>query len=157
MSCNQKKYHRGFTASSFDLLHAGHIMMLREAKSICDYLIVGLQIDPSIDREGKNKPVQPFMERFIQISAVKYVDEVIPYKTEQDLRDLLIHLPIDVRILGEDHYGKKFTGWDLEEKGLHAIYFNRRKHNWSTTNLRTGVYNNYINNGKYENEFSTMV
>jgi len=138
----------GFTCSTFDLLHAGHIIMLREAKSVCDYLICGLQIDPSVDRPEKNPPIQSFMERYIQLSAVTYVDEVIPYATEKDLYNLLVHLPIDVRILGEDHYGKEFTGKDISH---HRIYFNKRKHDWSTTNVRQKVYDKQVNFGRWEN------
>ena len=100
----------GFTCSTFDLLHAGHITMLEEAKRHCDYLIVGLQNDPTIDRPEKNQPVQSIVERQIQLSAVKYVDEIVIYNTEQDLIDLLLTLPIDVRILGDEYKNKDFTG-----------------------------------------------
>ena len=93
----------GFTCGAFDLLHAGHIVMLEEAKSNCDYLIVGLQTDPSIDREEKNKPVQTVYERYVQLNAVKYVDEIIPYDTEQSLLDLLQSQKIDIRFIGEDY------------------------------------------------------
>lgn len=125
----------GFTCSCFDLLHAGHILMLREAKSVCDYLIVGLQSDPTIDRPSKNKPVQSLFERFTQISAIKYVDEVVVYDTEADLVNLLWSLPIDVRIVGEDYKNKDFTGKLIG----HEIYYNSRKHDFSTTNLRNRV------------------
>ena len=125
----------GFTASTFDLLHAGHILMLREAKQVCDYLICGLQIDPTIDRPQKNKPVQSMMERYIQLQAVQYVDEIIPYETEQELIDLLTHIPIHVRIVGEDYYGKEFTGKDLGIK----LHYNKRRHNFSTSGLRQEV------------------
>ena len=127
-----KKYKIGFTASCFDLLHSGHITMLQEAKSVCEYLIVGLQIDPSIDRPEKNKPIQTLMERQIQLNAVKYIDEVICYSTEYELLHLLSALPIDVRIIGEEYRGKKFTGYDFPIN----VYFNKRHHNWSTTRLR---------------------
>ena len=100
----------GFTCSTFDLLHAGHIQMLRDAKEQCDYLICGLQIDPSIDRPEKNAPVQTIVERYTQLSAVKYVDEIIPYQTESDLEDILNMLHINVRILGEEYKDGKFTG-----------------------------------------------
>ena len=99
---------RGITASSFDLLHAGHILMLREAKSVCDYLICALQTDPTIDRPEKNKPIQSYMERHIQLSAVKYVDEIIPYATEEEWLALLNNLPVHIRIIGEDYRGKDF-------------------------------------------------
>ena len=124
----------GVTASAFDLLHAGHILMLREAKSACDHLIVALQIDPTLDRPDKNKPVQSYMERYIQLSAVKYVDEIVPYNTEEELLVLLQHLPIDIRIIGEDYYDKEFTG-----KNDVKVHYNRRRHNLSTTNLREKV------------------
>ena len=127
----------GFTCSSFDLLHAGHILMLRESKQVCDYLICGLQTDPTIDRPEKNKPVQSMLERYIQLQAVEYVDEIIPYETEQDLIDLLTHIPIHVRIIGEDYYGKEFTGKDLG----HRLHYNKRRHNFSTSGLRQEVSN----------------
>lgn len=121
----------GFTASCFDLLHAGHILMLEEAKTVCDYLIVGLQTDPSIDRPTKRKPTQSIVERQIQIAAVKHVNQVIIYETEQDLLDILTALPIDIRIIGDDYRGKDFTGKHLNI----PIHYNRRTHNWSTTDL----------------------
>jgi len=125
----------GFTCSTLDLLHAGHIMMLKEAKSICDHLIVGLQTDPSIDRDWKNKPVQTLFERFTQLQACKYVDEIVPYTTEKELMDILLSYPIDVRIIGEEYRDKQFTGHDL----VMAVHFNSRKHSFSTTNLRKQV------------------
>ncbi len=130
----------GFTCSTFDLLHAGHILMLAEAKSICDYLIVGLQIDPSLDRpEVKNKPIQSVVERFVQLSAVKFVDEIIVYQTEKDLEDMLMFLPISLRIIGEEYKDKEFTGKQIcEDRGI-RIYFNQRKHSFSTTELRKRV------------------
>ena len=106
----------GFTCSTFDLLHAGHIVMLKEAKDNCDYLIVGLQTDPSIDRQDKNQPVQSVYERYIQLRAVKYIDEIIPYDTEQSLLDLLEATQIQLRFVGEDWTDKHFTG-----KGLHEV------------------------------------
>ena len=110
----------GFTCSTFDLLHAGHILMLAEAKQVCDYLIVGLQTDPTIDRpETKNKPVQSVVERFVQLSAVKFVDQIIVYQTEKDLEDMLMFLPITVRFIGEEYEGKDFTGKQIcEERGI---------------------------------------
>lgn len=130
----------GFTCSTFDLLHAGHIIMLKEAKSICDHLIVGLQTDPTIDRpDTKNKPVQSIVERYIQLQAVKYVDEIFVYSTERDLRDLLLILPINVRILGEEYEAKDFTGKDIcFHRGI-ELYFNKREHSFSTTELRQRV------------------
>jgi len=130
----------GFTCSTFDLLHAGHILMLAESKSICDYLIVGLQIDPSIDRPNvKNKPVQSIVERFVQLSAVKFVDEIIVYQTEKDLEDMLMFLPITIRIIGEEYKDKEFTGKQICEQRSIQIYYNQRKHSFSTTELRNRV------------------
>ena len=132
----------GITFSTFDLLHAGHIAMLREAKSQCDYLIVGLQSDPTIDRpDTKNKPIQTMFERYLQIKAVEYVDEVIPYQTEKDVIDVLQTLPIDVRILGKEYKEKDFTGKDVcNQRGI-ELYFNTRDHRFSTTDLRKRVNN----------------
>ena len=125
----------GFTCSTFDLFHAGHIMMLKEAKTQCDYLIVGMQTDPTIDRDWKNKPVQSVFERFTQLQACKYVDEVIPYATEKELIDILCSYPIDVRIIGEEYKDQQFTGYELPM----AVYFNTRRHSFSTTELRKRV------------------
>ena len=130
----------GFTCSTFDLLHAGHILMLAEAKSVCDYLIVGLQLDPSIDRpDTKNSPVQSIVERHVQLSAVKYVDEIIVYQTEKDLEDLLMFLPITIRVIGEEYEDKNFTGKNICEQRNIKIYYNQRKHSFSTTELRNRV------------------
>ena len=132
----------GITFSTFDLLHAGHIAMLREAKSQCDYLIVGLQSDPTIDRpDTKNKPIQTMFERYLQIKSVEYVDEVVPYQTEKDVIDILQTLPIDVRILGKEYKEKNFTGKDVcNQRGI-ELYFNTRDHRFSTTDLRKRVNN----------------
>ncbi len=132
----------GFTCSCFDLFHAGHIMMLKEAKSKCDHLIVGLQTDPTIDRPEKNKPIQSVVERFIQLEACKYVDEVVVYATEKDLLDILYSYPIDIRIVGEEYRDKDFTGKDLEHI---EMYYNSRKHSFSTTELRGRVIERYKN------------
>ena len=130
----------GITFSSFDLLHAGHIKMLEEAKTICDYLIVGLQIDPSYDRPTKNKPTQTIVERYIQLKGVKEVDEIIPYYSEEDLMDILKSFVIDVRIIGDDYKDKDFTGKAYcEEKGI-EIYYNKRDHRFSSTDLRKRIY-----------------
>ena len=130
----------GFTCSTFDLLHAGHVMMLREAKSVCDHLVVGLQVDPTIDRpQSKNNPVQSLVERYVQLKAIEYVDEIIPYQTEQDLEDILQMYPIDVRILGVEYREKEFTGKDIcRQRGI-DLYFNKRDHRFSTTDLRKRV------------------
>ena len=126
----------GFTCSTFDLFHAGHIMMLKEAKHQCDYLIVGLQTDPTIDRpDTKNKPVQSIFERFVQLQACKFVDEVVVYATEKDLRDILLSYPIDVRILGEEYKDKGFTGCEIPME----FYYNQRRHSFSTSELRQRV------------------
>ena len=129
----------GFTCSTFDLLHAGHVQMLREAKSQCDYLIVALQFDPSIDRSEKNSPVQTIVERYTQLKAVSYVDEIIPYGTEKDLEDILEMYPIDIRILGEEYRDKDFTGKDICRKRNIQLYFNKRDHRFSSSDLRKRV------------------
>ena len=125
----------GFTCSCFDLFHAGHVMMLKEARTQCDYLIVGLQSDPTIDRAEKNKPVQTLLERYIQLEGCKYVDEIVPYSTEKELMDILTSYPIDVRIIGEEYRDKQFTGFNLSM----SVYFNSRQHSFSTTELRQRV------------------
>jgi glycerol-3-phosphate cytidylyltransferase len=132
----------GFTCSTFDLLHAGHIEMLREAKSTCDHLIVGLQVDPSIDREEKNSPIQSLVERYAQLDAVKYVDEIVPYSTENDLQDILSMYPINIRILGEEYRTKDFTGKEICKSRDIQIHFNKRDHKFSTTDLRKRVCDN---------------
>lgn len=129
----------GFTASTFDLLHAGHVSMLREAKNQCDYLICGLQVDPSIDRPEKNSPVQTLVERYTQLSAIKYVDEIIPYQTEDDLLDILNMVDIDVRIIGAEYKDTTFTGRATCAKRGIEIYFNKRDHRFSTSDLRSRV------------------
>jgi glycerol-3-phosphate cytidylyltransferase len=129
----------GFTASTFDLLHAGHVSMLREAKEQCDYLICGLQVDPSIDRPNKNKPVQTLVERYTQLAGIKYVDEIIPYQTEEDLEDILKMVNIDLRIIGSEYKDKTFTGRaTCAARGI-EIYFNKRDHRFSTSDLRKRV------------------
>lgn len=130
----------GITFSTFDMLHAGHVAMLAEAKNHCDYLIAGLQTDPTIDRpDTKNKPVQSIVERQIQLSACRYVDEVVVYQTEQDLRDLILILPIDVRILGVEYRHQEFSG---KQEGLSRNIehiFNSRDHSFSSSSLRKRV------------------
>lgn len=127
----------GFTCGSFDLLHAGHIEMFREAKQYCNYLIVGLQYDPTIDRPLKNKPTQSISERNIQLNACSYVDEIIVYDTEKDLLDLLSTLPINIRIIGSDYKNKDFTGKELDIK----IIYNKRNHNYSSSDLKSRIKN----------------
>ena len=126
----------GITFSAFDLLHAGHITMLEDAKRQCDYLICGLQTDPTLDRPDKNRPVQSVVERYIQLMAVKYVDEVVPYCTEADLLDIFTTFPIDIRILGEEYKTLEFTGKTLCRNLGIEIYFNTRSHRFSSSNLR---------------------
>ena len=130
----------GITFSTFDLFHAGHVAMLAEAKNHCDYLIAGLQTDPTIDRpESKNPPVQSIVERQIQLAACRYVDEVVVYQTEQDLIDIILTLPIDVRILGVEYEGKTFTGnEECYSRGIELV-FNKRDHSFSSSNLRRRV------------------
>ena len=126
----------GFTCSTFDLLHSGHIAMLREAKEQCDYLICGLQTNPNIDRKEKNSPIQTIVERQVQLSAVKYVDEIIVYETEKDLEDILEMYHIDIRILGEEYRDKDFTGKDICKRRGIQLHFNKRDHRFSSSSLR---------------------
>lgn len=130
----------GFTCSCFDLFHAGHVMMLKEAKEQCDYLIVGLQTDPTIDRPEKNKPIQSILERFIQVDGCRYVDQIVPYSTEKDLLNLLTSYKIDVRIIGEEYRNKPFTGHKLPME----VYYNSRNHSFSTSELRNRIEEAYI-------------
>ena len=133
----------GFTCSTFDLLHAGHVGMLREAKANCDVLIVGLQSDPTIDRpDTKNKPIQTMVERYAQLNALKFVDEIVPYQTEQDLIDILELFQLDVRFLGDEYKEKEFTGKDVCRKRGIELHFNKRDHRFSTTDLRHRVCKN---------------
>jgi|TARA_B110000259_G_scaffold37922_1_gene43064 glycerol-3-phosphate cytidylyltransferase len=129
----------GFTCSTFDLLHSGHIQMLRDAKEHCDYLICGLQIDPTIDRSEKNAPIQTVVERYTQLQAVKYVDEIIPYATESDLKDILEMYYINVRVLGEEYRNKEFTGKDICSRRGIQLFFNNRDHRFSSSGLRQRV------------------
>ena len=129
----------GITASCFDLLHAGHITMLKEAKTQCDYLICCLQVDPTLDRPEKNKPVQSLTERYIQLQAAKYVDEIIPYASEQDLMEILTTYQIDVRFIGEEYKDKQFTGCELDI----PIHYNARKHSFSSSELRKRLFDSW--------------
>jgi len=129
----------GITFSAFDLLHAGHVAMLRESKQQCDYLVAGLQLDPTIDRPEKNKPIQTIVERYTQLKAVKYVDEIIPYTTEKDVEDILEMYQVDVRILGEEYKDKDFTGKDICRRLGIELYFNKRDHRFSSTDLRKRI------------------
>ena len=138
----------GLTASTFDLLYAGHIEMLREAKSQCDYLICALQIDPSVDRPSKNKPAQTIVERYTQLQAVRFVDEIIPYLHEKDLEDILNMRTINVRILGEEYRDKEFTGRDICKKRDIELHFNKRDHRFSSSDLRKRIGEMHVNNGQ---------
>jgi len=129
----------GFTASQFDMLHAGHIAMLSEAKNHCDYLIAGLQNNASWDRPEKNAPIQSIVERQIQLAATRYVDEIVVYNTEKDLEDILLTLPIDVRILGVEYQDKEFTGKDICNKRNIKLIYNTRDHSFSSSSLRKRV------------------
>ena len=136
----------GITFSTFDLLHAGHVAMLRDAKEQCDYLICGLQVDPSKDRAEKNSPVQTLVERWTQVQAVRYIDEIIPYQDEKDVEDILNMFNIDVRIIGEEYKDMNFTGrTTCTQRGI-SIYYNKRDHRFSSSGLRERVYN--IEKGK---------
>jgi len=127
----------GFTCSTFDLMHAGHIAMLSEAKGQCDFLVVGLLSDPTISRpDTKNKPIQSIYERYIQLQAVKYVDMIIPFDTEENIIDMVKMIEPDVRFVGEEYKGTKHTGWDLC-----PIIYNKRKHDFGSSQLREKIYN----------------
>jgi len=126
----------GFTCSCFDLLHCGHCIMLEDCKTQCDILIIGLQTDPTIDRKDKNKPIQEYEERKIMIESIKYVDDIIEYNTEAELLEILKELQPDVRIIGTDWKGKKYTGCELPIN----MYWHKRNHEWSTSNLRRRVF-----------------
>lgn len=127
---------KGITFGAFDLFHAGHVLMLEEAKSVCDHLTVCIQTDPSIDRKSKNSPVQSLEERQIQVLGCRYVDEVVIYDTENDLLDILDRLDWDIRILGEEYRDRDFTG---RKQSLDKCYFNNRSHSFSSSELRGRV------------------
>ena len=130
----------GITCSTFDLLHAGHIIMLEECKKYCDYLVCALQVDPSIDRPEKNKPIQSLVERYIQLDAVQYVDKIIPYNTEEELKTIFSSLDLDVRIIGEEYKDKNFTAKDICMKRNIRFVYNKRDHDFSTSSLRQRIY-----------------
>lgn len=132
----------GITCSTFDMLHTGHILMLEESKRYCDYLICALQVDPTIDRPHKNLPIQSLVERYTQLKAVKYVDEIIPYVTEKELVEIFKSYPINVRIIGSDYMGKDFTAKEIcRDRGIDIVY-NKREHDFSSTELRKRVWKN---------------
>lgn len=129
----------GITFGAFDLCHAGHVLMFAECKRHCDYLIVGMQIDPSQERDTKNTPVQSVYERFVQLNAIKYIDEVIPYQYEDELITILLSKDINIRFVGDDYVGRDFTGKDdCVDKNI-EIYYNKRDHGFSTTELRKRI------------------
>ena len=129
----------GITFSTFDLFHTGHVAMLKEASAQCNHLIVGLQTDPTIDRPDKNKPIQSVFERYVQLAGCKYIDEIIPYSTEKDLEDILLTYTIHKRFIGEEYKSKDFTGKQIcVDKGI-EIYYNKRQHSFSSTNLRQRI------------------
>ena len=130
---------RGFTASSFDLFHSGHVAMLKEARANCDYMIVGLQTDPTIDRPEKNKPIQSVFERYVQLEGCKYIDEIIPYESEKDLTDIFLTYGIDVRFIGEEYKDKDFTAKQICVDKNIKIHYNKRQHSFSTSNLRKRI------------------
>jgi len=129
----------GISFSSFDLFHSGHVAMLKEASENCEYLIVGLQTDPTIDRPEKNKPIQSVFERYVQLKGCKYINEIIPYETEQDLLDILLTYTIDRRFIGEEYKQLDFSGKQIcVDKGI-ELYYNKRQHSFSTSNLRKRI------------------
>ena len=137
MSIKKDKGIVGITFGAFDLCHAGHMITFKEAKKVCDYLIVGLHIDPSIERKSKNKPIMSFQERLIILKGIRYIDKVIPYDTENELIEIMKRLQPDVRIIGEDWKDKKYTGYELDTK----MYFNSRTHSYSSSELRRRIAN----------------
>jgi len=139
----------GITCSTFDLLHAGHVLMLEESKQYCDYLICALQTDPTIDRPLKNKPIQSIVERYIQLDAVKHVDQIIPYSTESELIEIFKSFHIDVRIIGQDYVGKDFTAKDVcADRGIEIIY-NKREHEYSSSQLRARIREEEMRKAQY--------
>ena len=131
----------GFNCSSFDLFHAGHVTMLKMEKQLCDYLIVALQVDPTVDRPGiKNKPIQSIYERFVQLQACKYVDEILVYSTEYDLLQLLMTQKIDIRFLSEEYLNRDFTGKQYCIQNGIELHYHKREHDYSSTELRNRVY-----------------
>ena len=130
---------KGFTCGAMDVFHAGHVLMLKECKKHCDYLVVGLHTNPRLDRPEKNKPVQSLVERYIQLSGSKYVDEIFPYETENDLLEILKTLDYDVRFVGADWKDKAFTGHDIPGH-IDKVVYNQRDHDYSSSGLRKRIY-----------------
>jgi glycerol-3-phosphate cytidylyltransferase len=131
----------GITCSAFDLFHAGHVKMLEEARKHCDYLIAALQTNPTIDRPEKNKPIQSVVERYVQLDACKWVDQIVPYETEKDLEDIFSSFNIDVRVIGEEYKNKEFTARGICERRGIKIIFNTRDHGFSSSELRKRIHN----------------
>ena len=129
----------GITFSSFDLFHSGHVAMLKEAKANCDHLMIGVQTDPTDDRPEKNKPIQSVFERYVQLEGCKYIDQIVPYATEKEIEDILLTYKIDKRFIGEEYKTKEFTGKQLCVDNDIELYYNKRQHSFSTTNLRTRI------------------
>ena len=129
----------GITFSSFDFFHSGHVAMLKEAKSNCDHLMVGVQTDPTVDRPEKTKPIQSVFERYVQLEGCKYIDQIVPYATEKEIEDILLTYKIDKRFIGEEYKTKEFTGKQLCVDNDIELYYNKRQHSFSTTNLRTRI------------------
>ena len=129
----------GITFSSFDLFHSGHVAMLKEARQNCDFLIVGVQTDPTIDRPEKNQPIQSVFERYVQLEGCKYIDEIIPYESEKDLTDIFLTYGIDIRFIGEEYKDKDFTAKQICVDKNIKIHYNKRQHSFSTTNLRKRI------------------
>jgi len=139
MANNKIEKRIGFTCSSFDLCHPGHVAMLEECKRHCDYLIVGLQVDPTFDRPSKNKPIQTVVERYMLLRGSKYVDEIVPYQSEKDLESILSMFYIDIRFLGVEYIDKEFTGKSICVKRSIKLFFNTRDHSCSSTDLRNRI------------------
>lgn len=139
----------GFSCSAWDLFHAGHVTMLKEEKEHCDYLKIGLQVDPTIDRPQKNKPIQSVYERYVQLQACKYIDEILVYNTEDDLLNLLMTQTIDIRFLGDEYRTKPFTGKEYCEKAGIELFFHERKHRYSSTELRNRITQQNIGSSIY--------
>lgn len=144
----------GFTSSTFDLLHAGHVAMLAECKARCDFLVVGLLTDPTIDRpKTKSKPIQTVMERWVQLQAISYVDLIIPFESEQDLYDLILLIQPHIRFVGEEYKGRDFTGSDIKSVHMH---YNKRKHSFSSTDLRTRIKESTISEATEEEKIQEL-
>lgn len=146
----------GFNCSTLDLMHAGHVTMFQEERRHCDYLIVALQTDPTLDRPHKNRPVQSIYERFVQLTACRYVDEVLVYATEADLMHILQTRHIDIRFLGDEYRDKYFTGRDYCLAQGIELFYHQRHHPFSSTNLRRRVYQAELDRMEQQNQSCTI-